>query len=354
MADTQKLQFSVIETEKKYRIAEGEVVYGGGIVSWGPNNDIPTLLYNCYDNSATLKSIIDGTTNYVLGDDIEVIPKWSKEINKRGDTILSLIRHIEDDLLVYGNFAIQVIWNKLGDVKELYAVDVAKCRLSEDGKKVFYSKKGWTKYGTKSVEYARFNPDKIDLNNPTQIYFYNGEGVRGTYAKAPWKSALRDVLTEIEVSNYSLNSVTNGFSARYVINFPEDNKLTDEQKDAIEDGIVSKFCGTDAAGTVALYWGEDGKKIEVSKVEADDTPEKYKAIREGARENIFVSMKATPLLFGLPNTANGFTSTEYRDSLKVYDKMVITPNRNLIYEAIDKVTMSEGCIKIIDIPLNFD
>ena len=47
------IKLSVIETEKKYYYDPTETTYGGSsaIVSWGPDNNIPNLLLNCYESS---------------------------------------------------------------------------------------------------------------------------------------------------------------------------------------------------------------------------------------------------------------------------------------------------------------
>ena len=116
-----------------------------------------------------------------------------------------LVGHIIFDYFTYGNYAIQVIFNKLGIPVELYALDVARCRLNGNKDKVFYSKKTWTKYQQVADVFDRFGYAEIDPEKPTQIYFYNGSGVRSVYNKAPWAAALNDVLCEIEGSEYSLN-----------------------------------------------------------------------------------------------------------------------------------------------------
>ena len=350
----EEIKFSIIEVENRYKIPVGETVNSGNkMVSWGVDNDIPQLLWNCYSKSATLKSVIDGCVNYILGDSIEVTEKWAKEINRRGQTMADLIRHIGSDLVTYGNFAIQVIFNKMGEVVELYPLDVAKCRQNENRTKVFYSKKGWTKYQTKSEEFDAFNLKKIDPEKPTQIFFYAGEGVRSTYAKAPWEAAIFDVLTEIEATKYSLNTVANGFSSRYILNYPESDNLTDEQKKAIEKGIQQKFCGSEAS-TFGLYFGDDGRKMEVAKIEVDDAPEKYEAIRKAARENIFISMRATPVLFGLVTAANGFATSEYSDSFKLFQRTVIQPMQDIIERSLSKITSVPDVVKITPFVITFE
>lgn len=356
MAQKEKehIDFSIVEVENRYKDYAGEVSYSGkGMVSWGADNCTPQLLYGCYNKSATLKSVIDGTVNYIKGDGIEATPKW-EIVNRRGMTMREFIEHIAGDYMIFGNFAFQVIFNKLGEVKELYPLDVAKCRLNEGKTKVYYSKKGWTRYSAKSDEYDIFDPTNVDLQKPTQIFFYNGAGVRSLYNKAPWESAIYDVLTEVEATKYSLNTVSNGFSAKYVINMPENAEKTDEQKRAIEKGIQTKFCGSETSSNFAIYWGDDGKKIEVAKIESDDTPERYLAIKNGARENIFISLRATPQLFGLPNASNGFSTQEYSDSYKIFQRNVVAPIQDILIECIAKATMLDDAVKLIPYSVTFE
>lgn len=355
--EKQEIKLSVVEVEQKYFYDPTENLYGGeGIVSWGVDNNVPALLSNCYEKSATLKAAIDQTLNYVLGDSIAVnAGAWQEEINRRGQKMPDLVEHIIYDYLTYGNFAIQVIFNKLGNPVELYPLDVARCRLNGDKNKVYYSKKAWTKYQTKADVYDRFGYADIDPEKPTQIYFYNGTGIRRTYNKAPWGAALDDVLTEIEGSKYSLNSVVNGFSARYILNIPDTANLTDEQKKNIEDSIKTKFTGTETSSNFMLYFTNDENKyIEVRKIEANEDPEHFQTIRNGARENIFVSMRMSPLLCGLGIGNTGFATQEFSDSYKLYDRTVAEPIRHIVENAISKIVGIEDAIVINPFIIKFE
>lgn len=357
MKDNEKITLSVVETERKYTIDPTESVYGNGdgIVSWGVDNALPNLLGTCYDKGATLKAAIDQSINYVKGDGVEVTGKWAKEINRRGETMDTLVEHIISDYYIYGNFAVQIIYNGMGIPVELYPLDVTRCRLSGDKTKVYYSKKVWTKYQTKADEYDRWGYSDLDPKDATQIYFYNGTGIRRAYNRCPWFAALNDVLTEIEGSIYSLNSVSNGFSAKYVISLPNTNNLTDEQKKTIEEGIKTKFTGPDAPNQFMLYYNEsETQNIEVRKIEADETPERFVAVRNGARENVFVSLRISPLLCGLGNGNTGFATQEFSDSYKLYDRTVAQPIRKLVEDAITKITGLENRVHIIPFTITFD
>ena len=353
-----RIQLSVLDIESKYVVSPDETTYGNkSLVTWGMDNQMPVLYHNCYNKSATLKAIIDGTINYVLGDDIvldDSAAYWREKVNRTGLTMRQLISRIAFSLNVYGGIAIQVIFNKLGQVVELFPLDFGRCRTNEDGTKIYYAKK-WTKYQTKSQEFDRFDPKNINKDNPTQIFYYKNDTTNSVYPLPPYAGALYDVLTEIECAKYSLNTVARGFSAKFVLNFPEANNLTDEQKAGIEEAIKNKFCGSENETNFMLYWkNEDGSGIEVTKIESDETPERYIAIKDNARTNIFVAMRTTPLLMGLVNgISTGWATQEFSDSFKLFQKTVIKPQQDIIVEALEKITGAKNGIHIMPFEIDF-
>lgn len=358
------IRLSVLDVENKYKVDYTEYIYGSGNnsdrpVSWGEDNLMPSLYFNCYAKSSTLKAIVDSCVNYTLGDGIEVTESasyWNDKVNRNGMTKRQLIEKIALSLFIYNGYAVQVVYNKLGQVVELFPLDFKRCRVNECLTKVFYCKK-WGKWTGKYDTYDIFNPEHIDTTKPTQIFWYKSANLSNIYPLPIYNGALNDVICEIESSKYSLNTVTNGFSARYLIQFPENRNITDEQKQGIEDAIKTKFTGSDANASFMLYWrngDSDAEKIEISKIEGDDNAERYIAIRESVRENIFISCRMTPLLCGLPNVTNGFSTTEYQDSLKIFLKNVIEPIQDIILEGLNKMTLCDNGFRIIPYNISFE
>ena len=357
-----RIQLSVLDIEKKYVVDPEETTYGNkSLVTWGLDNQLPVLYRNCYNQSASLKSIIDGTINYVLGDDIVIdddAAYWREKVNRTGMTMRQFIAKLDYNYNVYGGFAIQVIYNKLGQVVEMFPLDFGKCRTNEDGTKIYYAKK-WTKYQTKSEEFDRFDPEHINKENPTQIFYYKGDFTASVYPLPPYAGAIYDVLTEVECAKYSLNTVARGFSAKYILNIPEAaNSMTDEQKRGMEEAIKTKFCGSENEANFLLYFrngDSDSDKLEIAKIEDDDTPERYIAIKDNARTNIFVAMRCTPLLMGLvAGTSTGFATQEFSDSFKLFQKSVIEPQQDVILEAIEKITGAKDGIHIVPYTISFN
>lgn len=355
------IRLSVLDVERKYTVEPDEYISSNSskYVSWGPDNNFPQLLFNCYQKSATLAAVINSRVDYILGDGIQVSESgayWKEKVNRNGMTMRQLLAKLAINKSLYGSYAIQVIYNKLGLPVELYPLDFGRIRLSEDRKKVYYAKK-WTKYQGKYEVYDAWDPKNIDMTNPTQIFVDTDTLSQSVYPIPPYAGAITDILTEIECSNYALNSVANGFSAKYILNFPENANLTDEQKSDMEKAIKKKFCGSDAEANFLLYWCNGGSdmsnKLEISKIEDDSTPERFIAVKENARSNIFTATRTTPLLCGLP-MASAFSTDEFRDSFKLHQKTVIAPIQDNIRETLDKITGVDDLLAIIPFNIDFE
>lgn len=352
-----KIELSVLDTEGRFNYEYDENIYGADdIVSYGKDNDAPSQFKYCYMNSATLKSVVDGSVNYILGEEVVVNDEgatFKDKVNRNGMTMKDIVAKAALSYQIYGGFAIQVIYNKLGVPVELFPLDFSRCRLNEKGDKVFYSKKNWSKYGTKAEVYDIFNLKKINIEKPTQILYVKGDFTNNVYPLPEWFGAMRDVFTEIEASKYALNSISNGFSARYLINLPDGAGMDNTQREAIEDAIKNKFCGTDTDTNFMIYYADGSDRAEISKIESDDANERFISIKDNARSNIYTAMRCTPNLMGLPTATTGFNSQEYSSAFKLYQKSVIQPIQDKIVRAINGV-IGDNAISIIPFQIIFD
>lgn len=340
-----QVNFSIVDIEKKYNYDADEVTSNRNYVNWGKDNKYPSFLKNLYYNSATLGSIINGTVGYIIGNGVsmsENAAKWADSLNRRGDTIYDIVNSISLDYMLYKGFAIQVIYSKLGTVAEIYALDFSKCRADEYHKKIYYFKKGCSLYSNKYEIYDAFG-EKFNPEHPSQILFFT-DGSRGVYPHPKWEGAVKDVLTEIEATNYSLNSISNGLSARYVLTMPSSSNLTREQKELIEKGIKEKFTGTDTQSNFMLYFATGTEEMKATAITSDDQNEKFTSIKEAARENIFTSFSAVPALFGLMNRTSGFSEQEFKSAYKLYYATQVKPIQTKIQKQISKVLGVENAI----------
>lgn len=338
--------FSLIDPEQSIEIPaykEG-TARGKNYVTWGESNKFPNMLLELSQNSPTLSSIVNGTIELIKGEDIALnedihigqqdLYYWPY-LNKYDDTIYDLVENLVRDYMIQGMFVIQVVYNKLGNIAEIYHIPAEFIRMNEDRDTIYFNKK-WGKYSTNSIIYNAFD-DNADGSNKAQIYVYSNSGRRQTYGISPQLGCLEDLVAENYAAKYIRKSLQNGLSARYIIDLPGTANLTDDQKSEIEDGITERFTGWQNSGEFALYFNNGDKPMTVTKVDIDNSNEVFTSIRLAARNNIFVTNHATPQLFGDPSAATGFSEQEFNEAYNLYDKMTLTPIKNCISTAIGKI-----------------
>lgn len=313
-----KLSFSVFELEKTDMPDAKEVIRSGyDYVSWGKDNRFPQDLYDMYQNSAILQSVINGTADYVFGSG--VISAFDV-VNDKYETLEDVVKKCVFDYLIFGGFAVQLMY-KGGKVEAIYWLDFQKCRRSDDEKKVFYSD-DWGKYARKALEYKAWTPE---TDKGTCIFYYKGHKTRGIYPVPMYIGALKSVKISTEISNFHLNNITKGFASNAIISF-NNGEPDDDTKARIERDVKEKFCGTDNAGSFLLLFNESKENAcEIAKIQDDKFDLKYDALSKSVKEDIFIAFRATPTLFGLPNENNGFSKQEYLESFELYNKTVVVP-----------------------------
>ena len=313
-----KLSFSVFELEKTEMPDGKETVRSGyDYVSWGKDNRFPNDLYDMYQNSAILQSVINGTADYVFGNG--VISAFDV-VNDKYETLEDVVKRCVFDLLIFGGFAIQLMY-KGGKVEAMYWLDFQKCRKSEDEKKIYYSD-DWGKYAKKALEYNAWTPG---TDKGTCIFYYKGHKTRGIYPVPMYIGALKSIKISTEISNFHLNNITKGFASNAVISF-NNGEPDEDTKARIEKDVKEKFCGTDNAGSFLLLFNDSkDNACEIAKIQDDKFDLKYDALAKSVKEDIFIAFRATPTLFGLPNENNGFSKQEYLESFELYNKTVVVP-----------------------------
>lgn len=350
------VKFSLIDPDDSYELPSYEESdsRGKNIVNWGSDNRFPNMLYEMCQNSATLSAIINGTVELLKGEQITINPDihtngdlyYYPFINRYDETASDLVEALARDYMLFGMFAIQVIYNKLGNIAEIIALPAEYIRMNEDRSMIYFSKK-WKKYTISDVVYDKFDRENV-IDNKAQVFVYTNSGHRQVYGISPQNAALEDIAAEAFSAKYVRKSLQSGLSARYIIDLPSTANLTDEQKAEIEEGITEKFTGWENSGSFALYFNNGNEAMHITKVDRDDSNEIFKSIRDAASQNIFIVNHATPNVFGLPTATTGFSEQEYDQAYALYNKMTLTPIKESIKRSLNKIFRMTDAITFVD------
>lgn len=335
------------------------------MVEWGTRNAYPDYLLDLYNNVPTLRSIINGNIDYVAGDEVTITPLQeeftNQEMNNRGDTIREQVKDIAKDFEIYGGFALQIIRNLAGEVAEVYYVDMRFLRTNKEGNVFYYSEK-WGKGSRDVLVYPAFMPkleweklsDEERERHASSILFVKNVHTQ-VYPAPLYAASVRACEIERQIDEFHLADINNHFVSSAIINFNNGDPGT-EMKEQILRELNEKFTGASNGGRLMAAWNPNKESaVDIKEFKVEDFGERYKALSSHSRTQIFTAFRAIPLLFGLTSEANtGFSTEEFEQSFKLYNRTQIQPVQRMICDAYDKIYGQRGVLTIRPFSLGGD
>lgn len=322
-------------------------------ISWGSDDMYPNFLYDLYLNCATLQSIIDGTVNYIGGDGV-VSNISLKKANLKGETFEYVISKLASDYMIFGIAYMQVVRNKIGGIAEIYWLDARFVRSDKENELFYYNEDYGKKWGRayKTVVYPKFVSDATGV--ATSVVCIKTPVSRGTYGTPAYGSAIKSVVTEVEIDKFHLNELDNNFMPSAVISF-NSGIPSDEEKAEIEKNIQEKFSGAENAGRFILSFnnGKDNATT-IERLSSDDFDKRYESLSKKTQQRIFTAFGASPVLFGCYQEGTGFNDQDYPEAFKLYNRTRVRPIQKLFIDAFDKVFGVEGSLTIKPFSINWE
>lgn len=344
--ETKHLNFAIIGNAPADKIEPIEKApKNGGMVQFGEDNLFPQALYELYEHCSILKSIINGVGDYAAGSGFEEGDE-DRMVNKR-QTALDLVQECVNNYAVYGAFAVQVIRNAYGDIIEYHSIDPACVRLDETEDEVYYNSQ-WCKYAKNTKVYPRY--DKT-IKEGNSIFYFKAPRTKGIYGKPMWSSALTEVQTAVKIADFHYNSLENGLHTPFILSF-NNGVPSQEEREEIEAKVNEKFAGSGNASRVMISWNESSENgTTIASVPDDNFDTKYQALKESVTESILTSFRASAQLFGVSSQSTGFSSIEYQDAFKLFNKTVIEPIQRQVERAFAEIGLN---FKLRTFEIEFD
>lgn len=333
------------------------------LMEWGTRNSYPDYLLDLYNNVPTLRAIINGNIDFIAGDDVSILPLTQHLpngiMNNRGDHIREQIKDISKDYEIYGGFALQIIRNLIGEVAEVYYIDMRFLRTNKEGN-VFYYCEDWSKSVRKDViVYPAFMPnlnwdalDDEERNRNASSILYVKNVHSQVYPAPLYAASIKACEIERLIDDFHLSDINNHFVSSAIINF--NNGIPDDEvKEQIEKEFTEKFCGASNGGRTAFSWNPNKESAtDIVEFEVKDFGERYKTLSDHSRQQIFTAFRANPNLFGIPTEGNGFANEQYAESFKLYNRTQIKPVQRMIADAYDKIYGQPKVLTIV--PFSMD
>lgn len=322
-----------------------------GFVLNGDNNSFYTYIIERNKGSVTNGAINRGYADYIYGRGISAkdasikAQQWASFV-----TLISSkdLKKIIADFQVFGEATIQVVKakdkNKVAGIYHLPKQMVAPGIENEEGEITSYWYcKDWTKQGqNKPEEFPAFGTSKEAI----EIYSINPYSVGCNYFSDPdYIAGLPYADMEEEMANFCINAIKNGLSAGYVINVPDGQTFTPEEKQELEKKIRAKLTGSPNAQRFILNFASKEAEITIVPFPVNEQQHKqWDTLTETARQQIMVAHRVvSPMLFGIKdNTGLGNNADELDTAEAQMMKRVIAPKQQYIIDALAEIVSVNG------------
>jgi capsid portal protein len=340
-------------------------VRGKDWVSYGEDNLYPQKLIELYQSSAIHNTCVNSQLDSMVGEGIEMI--GDNYVNRDEETLDDIYRKISYDFLLFGGFALNVIWSRGGDkIAEIYHLpfdNIRSGKKNEDDEVThYYYSSNWSntrKY--KPVEYPKYDKTDTKGDNASQIYYcYQYSPGVELYPLPDYIGAVNDINLDGRISVYHNSNISNGMSPGLIINFPNSIPSPDEMRTLHRD-LNEAFASEQNAGKLFLTFS-DGPELAPQISTIDSANDDYYVVLETRIASRILSAHriSSPRLVGLTvegSSGLGNNAQEMTVAYVHYMSTVIEPKVKTVNKNLEKILSGMGMnvtIKIIPSTLDFE
>ena len=333
-------------------------------IKYGADNLYPDYLLSLLEKSSIHKSIQTGKQDMTMGDGLKVV---TENLPLEQQTIVSKFmnmpnpnENIEDisykiamDLIIYGAYALNVIWSKdKQTIAEFYHIDYGKLRCGkpdEDGKMTYYYySDDWTDIKNNEVkEIAVFSTD--ERKEASQIMVVKEYNPAAKYYAIPQYSAsIPYVEIDFEIGMYHLNNIQNQLSPNYLLQIntgvPEE-----EEQDELFRQIKKELTGHKGHKFMLTFGNGQDQAPTFIPIQTTDSDKQFLVLNEAVLQALCTANKVTsPMLLGIKTPGQLGGRAELVDAYDLYYATVINKLQKHILKSYHKILTINGTSAKLD------
>jgi hypothetical protein len=236
-----------------------------------------------------------------------------------------------------------VIKTKVGN--QYHHIDFANIRVGLDGS-IQYADDWITDKGLKNskpdIQYLeRYNP-----RNPEQkrgvIYHVDYRPNLKYYPLPVYVGSLAEIRTDVQIGDYWLNEVKNGFVGGTLIQHNNGVPETKEEAKQFEDAFKEKFGKATGTKIVHLFSPSKDNGSEITNLNGNDLHERYINMSQRVKESIFIGHRVTnPILFGVKEEGQLGARNELDLAYEIFTNTYVAERQNTLLRTIKKLAFYE-------------
>jgi len=306
-----------------------------GYVTFGEDNLFPQKMIEFYNKSPKHNAIVTQKASYVAGDSYELFASDTLSEAKAFDKLRninafedyeSFNQKISQDFELFDGYYIEVIWNRAKtEIAELYHLPFQNVRL---GKDCAYYSEDWSNNREQVVEYPLFNPTTRENKQVYAFKMYRAG--QGKYPLPSYIGALKYIEIDIEISNYYLSNIKNGFFAQTVIQMFKGQPTPEEMRIA-KRRFKKNYQGAEAeesGGLIIMYNEQNEKPAEITNLQPSDFDKQFQQLNDQVQEEIFVGHRVSiPVIFGISTPGALGQRNEIIEGYELFQTSYVEPRQ---------------------------
>lgn len=313
-------------------------------VYYGVANLAAQELIRLYNTSPTHRAAITSKWYGTRGESISLKLGDNGRLmmaNRLGDNVYDIWDKACLDFILYGGFAINVVWRKDRDMGfDMYYMDFSKLRAEKSD---FHDRIHNFYYSSDWAFPKKFIPRKLpafDIQNeePSQVFYYTTHSAGNNYYPTPsyWGAATA-ISTQIEIFNWHFNNIVNGLSPSLFVAL--NSGIPDpEQREEIYNTMVSKYAGSNVSGKLFLTFS-DGKEQapEITPIQSNGSDKLWVELNSMVQEAILTAHQiSSPELLGIM-TPGKLGTADHLEAQDHFQNLVIKPLQTEIKTVFEKL-----------------
>lgn len=331
-----------------------------GYTTFGEDNLYPQKLIDLYNKSPKHNAIVNQKSSYIAGDSFELFASDTITEAKAYDRLRninafedyeSFNNKISQDFELFDGYYIEVIWNKAKtEIAELYHLPFQNVRL---GQNCAYYSEDWSNTRNEVTEYPLFNPTTRENKQVYAFKMYRAG--QGKYPLPSYIGALKYIEIDVEISNYYLSNIKNGFFAQTVIQMFKGQPTPEEARMA-KKRFKKNYQGAEAeesGGLIIMYNEQNEKPAEITNLQPSDFDKQFQQLNDQVQEEIFVGHRVSnPVIFGIATPGALGQRNEIIEGYELFQTSYVEPRQKIKDAAFNSVFkyMADAKIKTTNKP----
>ena len=236
-----------------------------------------------------------------------------------------------------------MIKTKVGN--QYHHIDFANIRVGLDGS-IKYSDDWITEKGARNSKptiqhLERYNPRDPDQKRGV-IYHVDYRPNLKYYPLPVYIGSMAEIRTDVQIGDYWLNEVKNGFVGGTLIQHNNGVPETKEEADHFEKQFQEKFGKATGTKIVHLFSPSKDNSSEITNMNGNDLHNRYIEMSNRVKESIFIGHRVTnPILFGVKEEGQLGARNELDLAYEIFTNTYIAERQNTLLRTIKKLAFYE-------------